>query len=634
MDALIPVLKVAVISRQKTVSYHARYEEILSEIVSKILAKRLAGKSLNEVVMQELPLMQVSDIHQIPGYFSLYLLCRKRGNAGKFFVDMITKWLMPGKLVPIPLCFISDFQFAEIVGVDYTLVEIQVPIEREVDAEIMLKNFEILMQEIKLGVSSTYHAHRVLEMRGLSGSEKVGLVQEQIARLIERFPYRFDYDLFAMMQECFVVSREEFKRIRECAYLTRVISSLYLLRKNLLLRVEKMPQKRQVAVSFKQGRLHLPLGTKPVLGVIVGLNFVRENEVFAKKHMVKAIQTLLPHIRAVEESYFQIEETDCPVHLLYLEIEKMDKEAFSAQDIGLLREQLSEHLKGRVEYLLRPIFMPRNEEEVMRNIIVLSQQLKYVKDLPQVIISFDEQTDKQLTFTVIMVRAIDEYAQPLAQVIKKLNPEYEALIERERIVGMIRNKYAKEAVVLRISLPSVPFLREDDSLDLYGARREVLLEMQKAFGEVRDFNGGMISKQAEAFLFLKKSLGPIASQHKLLLENFFHALYPIEARSTLNPRILKQMFLMLIETTKQKRRQYALSLQQEDGYVALLIDFYEVGLKQRVLDAVHALGIPSRKLIQLHLQTVDGVHLGYVYLEYDEEKRKLFLKALEAVLDF
>jgi hypothetical protein len=356
--------------------------------------------------------------------------------------------------------------------------------------------------------------------------------------------------------------------------------------------------------------------------------------VFAKKHLVRAIQILIPHIKPVEESYLEIEEVDYSVHLLYLEIEKEDKEPFTIEEVQRLRNELADHLKGRIEYLLRPIFMPRNEEEVIRHIIVLSHQLKYVKDLPQVVISFEEQTDKQLNFTVILVRVLGESSEAVSILIKKIQPHYEVVIERERQVGMIRNKYSKEAFVMRIGLPSLPFLREDDSVDLYAARREVLSEIQKAFGEVRDFNGGMISKQAEAFLALKKMLGSLAFQHKLLLEHFFHSLYPIECRSTLNPRILKQLFLLLIEIHKEKRRRYALSFASEEEYQLVLIDFYEVGLKQKVLDGIHQLGILSRQLVHMHLQTVDGVYLGYIYLEEDEDKKVVFLNTLKAILDF
>jgi hypothetical protein len=36
----------------------------------------------------------------------------------------------------------------------------------------------------------------------------------------------------------------------------------------------------------------------------------------------------------------------------------------------------------------------------------------------------------------------------------------------------------------------------------------------------------------------------------------------------------------------------------------------------------------------MHLQTVDGVYLGYVHLEFDEEKKKVFYQTLKEVLDF
>ena len=144
----------------------------------------------------------------------------------------------------------------------------------------------------------------------------------------------------------------------------------------------------------------------------------------------------------------------------------------------------------------------------------------------------------------------------------------------------------------------------------------------------------MISKQSEAFLTLKKSLGSIAFQHKLLLENFFHSIYPIECRSTLNPRLLTKLFMMLFEPAKQQNKSCGLSLDSEEGFGLALVDFYEIGCKQKVLDALHSLGILSRKLVQVHLQTVDGIHLGFIYLEHDEEKKSFFFETLKGTLDF
>lgn len=631
MSGLAVCPKIVMLVHHALEGFQPFYEKLVVEIVQHVLSDQ--NKELG-FLENSLPFIQISAKKKTPFQVSFYLICKKKSHVPKFFNEIMTKWLIPGKLLSPSFSIVADFQFDLQESPVMTLCELQFTIQRELDYDVMYKNFEILSQEIRLGVNSTFHAHRILEMRGLSGTEKIGLVQEEISHLIERFPHRFDYDMFALMQHCFVVSREEFKMIRESHHLSRVISSLYLLKKSLSLRIEKSPEKRHIAFFCKKALLHLPLGTKHVLSIYVGLNFLRENEVFAKKHLIKALQTFLPKVRAVEESYLEIQELDYSTHLFYLEVEKEDKDFFSHEEMRLLKKELPDHLKARVEYLLRPIFMPRNEEEVMRNIIVLSHQLKYVKDLPQVIISFDEQTDKHLKFTVILVRLLDESSCEPLPLLKKIDSSYEVVLERQRKVGLLRNKYTKEALVIRFILPSTPFLREDDSLDLYLARKEIAFELQKAFGEIRDFNGGMIAKQSEAFLSLKKLLGFLAFQHKLLLENFFHSIYPIEARSTLNPKILKNLFLMLLSTTKKKTKKFAYTFESEEGYQLVIIDFYEVGLKQTVIEAINHLAILSRKLIQLHLQTVDGIFLGFVYLEYEEEKKKVFYQTLKDVLDF
>jgi len=60
--------------------------------------------------------------------------------------------------------------------------------------------------------------------------------------------------------------------------------------------------------------------------------------------------------------------------------------------------------------------MPRNEEEVIRNIITLSNQLKASHDLPQVILTFEGQSDTELVFTVIWLRVLKGIDRPLQQI--------------------------------------------------------------------------------------------------------------------------------------------------------------------------------------------------------------------------
>lgn len=605
------------------------YKELISELLTKHFLTKVPSLDL-----LPLPFVVTSDQSNVPCYFSFILLCERRKAVGKFFFEIVSRWAVPGKLLNTTTCFSMDFSTESNREKEYTIAKVQMPIETRWDLEVLKRNLDTLIQEIKLGAASSYHAYRILEMRGVSSSQKIGLIQEQITEMMERFPKRFDYDIFNLMQHFFMVSKEEFKAIRECSHLVNVVSAFYFLRKDLIKQIEKFPEKREILLQVKKARLNFPLGQKQVLAICVGVSFLRENEVFAKRHLARAVQTLMPSAKVVDESYVEVEEGDYPLHLLYLEIEKEDKEPFYDDEIQLLNKELPTSLLGRVEHLLRPVFMPRNEEEVMRNIINLSQQLKYVKDLPQIMISFDEQTDRQLSFTVIIVRVLDRHSVTLSSYLKMFNSQYEVFIERERKLGRVRNKYFKEGSVVKVKLPINQFLREDDSVDLYAARKEIVNELQKVIGEVRDYNGGMLIKQSETFYAFKKLLSDVGVKHKLLLENFFHSIYPIESRSLLNPEDLKALFLMLIHSKHVKGKGFSKQVKQEDHAAFVMCDFHEPHLKQKVVNEVGKLCINSRKLVQLHLQTVEGIYLGYIYLEHKSEKRESFVRSIEAALDF
>lgn len=63
----------------------------------------------------------------------------------------------------------------------------------------------------------------------------------------------------------------------------------------------------------------------------------------------------------------------------------------------------------------------------------------------------------------------------------------------------------------------------------------------------------MISKQNEVFKALEEALDSVADKHQHLLENFFHALFPLEKRSFLDPKLLKILFLLLLEKMQTQK---------------------------------------------------------------------------------
>ncbi len=553
---------------------------------------------------------------------SLKLITPFRSHLHKFFLEMIHKWLFPGKKIKIPLFFLREVEESLLIQVDMELSDVW-------DREKFFNNWAAFKHEVEIGALSSYQANQILEMKGLSGSEKRGYLQEGIGRLVQRFPSLYDYDIFSTMQHILINFDENFLHTHEVQYLKKLVTTLYLLKKQLCGAIVMAPQKRHFFLKLMPGKLQHPFGVKKILGICIGINFLREHEILAKRHLIKVVQTFIPETFALDKTYYSYESEEEKVHLIYLEFEKEHGEAFSTLEMVLLEKRLPIHLKRRIEHLQRSLFMPRNEEEVMRNVITLGQQLRYVNDLPQMVITFDHQTETHLLFTVILVRLIKSSSKPIADHFEESRLLYE--IDRIRVVGILRKKYPKEATVFKLGIPIDPFIREDHSVDLYKGREALKNEIQRIVGEVRDYNGGMIIKQNELFLSLKDLLGDAAFSHHFLLENFFHALYPIEQRSIVHPTHLKTLFHMLLDMIKEGMHG-ALKTQNNDEGLFAMMTFEDRKKGEKVHSEVKNWEIPMREVLSLQMYLDDHFFLGYLYLSKNEKDQCFFQKKIEDLL--
>lgn len=559
-----------------------------------------------------------------------------RKHATKFFYEFLLSYLLPKTFSKITDFFTAKISSQNSSTGAFALVQAVLELDSEFNQECALMNLKTRSHEIEMGLQSIYQARRVFELQGESYHEKLANVQEGLTYLLDRYPNHLDYDIFSLMQQTFLQFRESFKILRETRYLIRMIVSMYFLKKQLKTQEGDEPLKRQVFIKFKRAKLHHPLGVKKVLGVIVGINFLRDYEVFSKKQLVKAIQNEVGDAVGVEESFLSIKDEEVGERIFYIEVEKKNQKKFLLKEVVALKKRLASRLIGRIEHLQRPIFMPRNEEEVMKNVVLLSGQLRFVKDFPQVIISFDEQSYKSLKFTVVLVRVLPDNCQNARLLLKLMSPKVLVELEREKNLGFLRQKYVKEALVMRITLDSTDYLREDDSIDLYRARQAVLVELERAFGHVRDFNGGMISKQAEALLTLKKALGTIGLRNKLLLENFFHSIYPIEMRSVIPALPLKRCFKMLLKQLNERASfhdPFRKLFESGAGFDICLIEFQDLGLKQKVIEELSEIQNASRQLVQLHLNTFDRTFLGCLFHHENGASKARFRKAINRALD-
>jgi hypothetical protein len=614
------------------------YRDIVLRTLKKILpAEFFEAKETDEltqrhqknILQQEIPLITCSNTRHFPGILSFFALSKYRPNCFKFFFEMISRWLTPGRRLNVVLVYSSDFRLTHQSEEIFTICEVMVSVSDQIEFVEIQRNFPIIETEISLGMHSEFYAQRILEIKGLSADDKTALIQGFIACLVKRFPRHYGMDVFTEMQHILVTCRDDFKAMRRARHLTRIISIQYLFRKSLLEAIKKNSQRRHLNLKIFRAFISSSVGRKQVLCMLVGINFLRDQENFGEKHLLKAIQHFIPSSLPVEHSFFIHKFGSENICMSYIEVEKRDGSDFTSAEIRKLRRDLPANLKNRIEHRLHNVFMPRNEEEVMRNILTLTHQIQYVRDIPQVLITFDEQAYAHLYFTVILARLIKSESCSIADLFKKNDTFIEYLHDRTKVMGYVRKKYAKEATVFRLKLPKEGFIRADHSIDLYKARQTVVSELSKIIGEIRDYNGGMISKQHELLSNIRNILVDVKDYDEFLLENFFYSLAPVVVRALLDPNVFKTLFLMLLEGIKEyKQEGYYLKFQFEPHQVFSLIIVEDFSVKDNIHRSIQDLHIPSTDLAYAHVKTHGNTCMGYILYEQGQEKREQFLQVI------
>lgn len=620
------------------------YRDILLHTLRKILPADFFEQKENAEEMREhqkrllqqlIPLISCSETRTFPGNLSFFTLSKYRSNSFKFFFEMISRWLTPGRRLNVVLVYASDFRLTHLSEGIYTVCEVMLHITDGEEFKEIQENFPIISNEIALGMQSDFYAHRIMEIKGLTLDDKTALIQGFIAYLVKRFPKHYDVDVFSEMQHVLVTLREDFKNARQARHLSRIVSIQYLFRKSLKEAIKKNLQRRHLSLKIFHALLKTPSGKKRVLCLLVGLHFIREQENFGEKHLFKAIRYFIPTASVVENSFFINKFGAESICMAYIEIEKKDSSDFTALEIRKLKRELPAHLKNHIEYRLHDVFMPRNEEEVMRNIVILTNQIKYVRDIPQVLISFDEQAHAHLYFTVILARLLKSETLSILDLFKQSGTYLEYLHDRTKIMGAVRKRYPKEATVFRLKILKEDFLRADHSIDLYKARQTIVNELSRVIGEVRDYNGGMISKQHELLSSIRQLLTGYRDYDELLLENFFYSLSPDVVRALLDPSAFKVLFSMLLEGIRDYRQEegYYFKQFQEPYNIFALIIIEDFSLKEVIQQAIENLRIPSTELAFACVKTHGYLCLGYICCASGSGIKESFFEAISQVLN-
>lgn len=605
------------------------YEEGILRILRKILpdlfqtegtffCPLVDGRGIS--IKRQIPIICTSTEMSNTGTLSFFCLSKYRVNSFKFFFEMISRWLVPEKRLDVLLAYATDFRFTDFPEELYTIAEVMVRLRGEEELQAIRKNFPMIQTEIAMGIHSYFYSQKIMEIKGLSSDDKIASIQQFITLQIKRFPEIYDQELFAEMQYLLVRSRDDFKQARKVLHLSRIIVIQYFFRRRLKETLSKNPLGRAIFLKTFRSTIHTFSGRKKVLSLAIGFNLLKGQEVFSQKIVIKAIQSLFPEAQLVSDSFFLEKLGSENMCLSYLEIEKKSEDSFTNDEIKMLQKTLPATLKKHMEYRLHKIFAHRNEEEVMRNIVALADQIRFLRDIPQVFITFDEQAYTDLYFTVVVVRVVKKETLSIKHLFEKSEDSLMDYIhDRTKQVGMVRRKYPKEATVFRLKISKESFLREDLHIDLYKARQMIADKLRSILGDFRDYNGGMIANESKMLNTIHKLLAnEKIEKDECLVENFFFGLNPI-ARSVIDPELFKQLFVMLKENLKQEDRQIILHSEK----ASFLLGSNEAGLKEgKVEDFLKKLGIPSHEFIYSSIYHKGLFRNGVICTSHDKDKRK------------
>jgi len=629
-------------------------EQKLSRILSPKIKKEIQRGESSDL-LESVPIFGSQKAGSQALWISFISQWEYMAGMGRYVDDSLCRWLVPGKTLPIIGASRLSFSFAKLPRhrffFGYTLFELE-----SQDMEIVQRNLQAVFEEIRLNSLAVYRARYISSMKSLSldqknqmvqenltkilnvpkkdtdqslfdqmqnflmklgREDKVGQIQKTIARLTHTRPKAFDRGMFAEMTYFTVLFKDQFASKRDARHISRVIALHYLFKKMLLDAVQRLPNERHISVKIYKTTIN---GDQPVLGVLLGLNILRENERPDKRFLLEAVRACIPNIDAVKDAYL-FDRREKKVSLFYMEVHKPLFAPFAFEEINLLRTKLAFEAKKQIESDVHPIFLPRNEEEIARNLILLSQQLKYNRDLPQVSIHYEKQTESELSFSIMMARLLLPKTKGLREQILRGQSELKFTIDEIREIGKLKRKIPKETAILRVSVDKSAFFRPDYSVDLLRARQRVAYELGRIIGEYRDFNGGMILKQEEALFALRKQLGAMPQSDEFLLEEYFYSIRPGVMQTVLPTSVIKAHFHLL-----QKLEKAPLQIEKIDRFYLFLAQDASADYKERVEIAIENLKIPSYELTSCHLPPNI---IGYILRAENDDLPKQLKEVLE-----
>lgn len=452
---------------------------------------------------------------------------------------------------------------------------------------------------------------------------------KKLKKWLARFPLSIDSSIINDLILFYSLAKKKYLDHRHFTHLFRLILSIYHFQRKLLSCATLTPHARHLAVRWLPTKLLFPFSSKPVLGCLIGFNVMDRYELFDEENIIVALQKHFPELQIVKESNYCHNSQHENLKLFYFEIEKKNGASFTYTERMLLKNNLEEKIKNSIQKLVPSVFMKLNQEEVYKNILILSQEITSVNDLPQVYITLDQHSANEVIFHVSLVQ---------------ISPMHKISL-KDRLVGCTfvldrflpvcsLNGHQIEAYLFRLLLPTdSSLLRSDGSLDFYATRQRVVSLLTSAIGEFRDYNGGLLIKQQELLYSFKESLPEEAMRDAEFMETFFYSLVPLEKQALLDTGILAQLFVHFSKHRKERFLEpLSIRLIEDKNRIFISVRGDEPSMNQVISNILRSHVLNTKELAYNLLETAEGNFFNCVLLNAESNEVSIFIQSLQEAL--
>ena len=240
----------------------------------------------------------------------------------------------------------------------------------------------------------------------LLGGKRASYLYQALVAKSSKFPEKISALVFEELYRFLAATERGFLKIRSTDHLLRIIRSLSWLREKQS--VNRFPShKRAVLFRLFRAKLQFDFGQRDVLSLVISVGALQPSERFDFQHILRACCDIFPNLDLVPRSCFSFYHPEDKTVSYYVELERQDGYHIPSSDCSILKKELQTRLEAAIEHVDHHLDLPENDEDTIRNSVLLSQQLTEVDGPPQIVVHFQGQTNKELVFLITYMRVVD-----------------------------------------------------------------------------------------------------------------------------------------------------------------------------------------------------------------------------------